>query len=114
MRATIFDLGRGIGVAHLTDGENDYVAELNMDGLRVLPQSVRQVREISQQEVSLDDEPTDQDRVDRMWLAIARLRGRLAEFDATAMSRCDATELHKQARELALEVTRLTGGAPNP
>jgi uncharacterized protein (UPF0371 family) len=111
MKAKIFNLGHGIGVCHFTQDEATWVAEVNMDELRVLPQSIREVKEITITTVELEEETTDQDHVDRMALAITRLRTRLADFDLTTMSRANARELQAQALALALEVRRLTGGA---
>ena len=112
MKADVYDLGRGIGVAELEAADGTlYVAEVNLETMRVLPQSVRRVQNFVHTELPVDDDPTDQDHVDRMALAIARLRGRLAEFDDTTMARANPTELQAQARELRLEVSRLTGGA---
>jgi hypothetical protein len=110
-KATIYDLGRGVGVCHFRRDNLTYVAEVNMDGLRVLPQSVREVRGITHEIVVVGDAPTDQDHVDRMALAITRLRGRLAEFDPSLMARASPIELQAQARALVDEAARLTGGA---
>lgn len=110
MKARVFDLGHGVGVCHLQGTDGAFVAEVVMDGLRVLPQSVRPVVAVTVADLVVDDDPSDQDHVDRMALAITRLRTRLAEFDDTTMSRCDPAELQAQARALVLEAGRLTGG----
>ena len=83
MKATVYDLGRGIGVCLLeARGNRAWVAEVDMETMRVLPQSVRPVEDVRLNlDLQIDDEATAQDRVDRSTLGLQRFRDRLGEFD---------------------------------
>lgn len=81
MKATVFNLGGGIGVCHFRRGGATYVAEIDMRTLRVLPQSVRMAVDVSKITTKLDATATHQDIVDRAELGIVRFRDRLSMFD---------------------------------
>lgn len=96
MKATVYDLDNGIGVCLLTDGKLLWVAEVRFNPLRVLPQSMRVVTEVSDAEVEVHDEATAQDHVDRAASGIARFRARLGEFDLQWADSADLGELVKE------------------
>ena len=107
MKATIFDLGGGIGVCHFRRDNLTYVAEVAMDEKRVLPQSVREVRAILQQEVEVEDEATAKDHIKRAALGIQRFRDRLEMVSVDAVFGEDVKELLEQVLAAETDLLRL-------
>lgn len=105
--ATIYDLGRGVGVCHLRSGSECFVAEIVMDDLRVLPQSVRPILDEEIAVLEVDDEPTPQDHVDRAALGIERFRQRLAAFSVDGITGLDVAGLLAKADAAERELRSL-------
>jgi hypothetical protein len=97
MKATVYDLDNGIGVCLLTDGKVLYVAEVRFNPLRVLPQSMRPIVGVSDAVISVRDQATAQDHVDRATMGLARFRTRLEEFDPDWADDADMQEWTKEA-----------------
>lgn len=87
MKATIYKIHDRLGVAYLTDGENEYVAEcICGTDVQVIPQSMRQIESVYDAEAEVSDNPTAQDILNRMLLRVRRLRDRLEEFQSDDVS----------------------------
>ncbi len=107
MKATVFDLGTGIGVCLLKDAGMAYVGEVRFDPLRVLPQSLHEVAEITTATLEVVDEATAQDHVDRAALGLKRFRVRLNEFADAWPYHADIEEWQREATAAADELGAL-------